>query len=79
MKASVRSKRLSVLALALGLNVLGFSACLAQTQPQGSLPAWPHTQSDLAPNPDVKFGMLANGMRYVIFKMPCRPARFPFA
>jgi zinc protease len=32
------------------------------------LPVWPQAHSDLAPDPAVRFGVLANGMRYAIMR-----------
>lgn len=34
----------------------------------GTAPAWPHAESDLKPDPDLVFGSLANGFRYVLMK-----------
>jgi zinc protease len=31
-------------------------------------PHWPHEQSDLVPDPNVSFGRLANGFRYVLLE-----------
>jgi hypothetical protein len=36
-------------------------------------PGWPHEASDLAPDPEVTFGRLPNGFRYVL--MPNRTPR----
>jgi zinc protease len=34
----------------------------------GEQPAWPHEKSDLPPDPDVLFGRLDNGFRYVLMR-----------
>jgi zinc protease len=47
------------------------SSCLcapAQAQAPLNDKAWVHAQSDIAPDPAVRFGQLANGMRYAILK-----------
>jgi zinc protease len=49
---------IAALALALALP----AAALAQA------PAWPQAKSDLAPDPAVRFGVLANGMRYAVMR-----------
>jgi zinc protease len=49
---------IAALALAIALP----AAALAQA------PAWPQAKSDLAPDPAVRFGVLANGMRYAVMR-----------
>lgn len=51
-------------ALALGLALAAPPAALASSP----LPQWPQANSDLAPDPAVKFGVLPNGMRYAIMR-----------
>lgn len=36
--------------------------------PGWSVPSWPQAQSDIKPDPAVRFGVLANGMRYAIMR-----------
>lgn len=62
-------------AAAVSLAVLAFlltdavqAAPPAVAAPASSSPTWAQTRSDLAPDPDVMFGMLSNGMRYAIMK-----------
>jgi zinc protease len=43
-------------------------ATLAATPPAVSAPAWPQAQSDIRPDPSVRFGVLSNGMRYAIMR-----------
>ena len=58
-----------------GIAALG--ACLALAVPAWSGdnlagmisgPAWPHTGSDIRPDPDARFGRLGNGMRYILYR-----------
>lgn len=53
---------------------------IAQTQP--TKPLWAHLQSDIAPDPAVKYGVLPNGMRYALMKNQLPPGavsiRFSF-
>ena len=62
--------RLPALALAVGLVLAGAPA-FAQRQPAQPAPppaahAWAQTASDLPADPDVRFGILPNGMRYAL-------------
>jgi len=43
-----------------------FAGFLAAAPPTSSAPAWPQAQSDIKPDPAVRFGVLPNGMRYAI-------------
>ncbi len=45
--------------------LLGF---LAAAPPALSGPAWPQAHSDIRPDPAVRFGVIANGMRYAIMR-----------
>lgn len=50
---------------------LALTALRAQTAPQispGASAAWGFDRSDLAPHPEVRFGVLPNGMRYAIMR-----------
>src|SRR5665213_117104 len=49
------------------------SAALAQSP--GAAPAWPQAHGDLAPDPAVRFGVLANGMRYAIMRNDTPPGQ----
>ncbi|HWE98679.1 MAG TPA: insulinase family protein [Caulobacteraceae bacterium] len=51
-----------VLAGALLFSALSSQVCAQPT------PAWAQSQSDLKPDPGVRFGVLANGMRYAILR-----------
>ena len=42
------------------------SAAWAKTGAPIKAPAWPHTNSDLKPDPALFFGQLPNGMRYIL-------------
>lgn len=62
------TSRISLLALAAGL-ALAAPPAFSQTRPAAAAPgapAWPQQASDLAADPDVRFGTLPNGMRYAI-------------
>jgi zinc protease len=60
--------------LALALVVSGCTvaerpvAAPAALQAQAPAPAWPHEASDLRADPNVRFGVLENGMRYAIMR-----------
>jgi zinc protease len=41
---------------------------LALAPPVSSAPTWPQAQSDIRPDPAVRFGVLPNGMRYAIMR-----------
>lgn len=43
-------------------------AAPAALQAQAPAPAWPHETSDLRADPNVRFGVLENGMRYAIMR-----------
>ena len=45
---------------------LGFSNGMAATLASAPTAAWPQDHSDLKPDPALKFGVLPNGMRYII-------------
>jgi zinc protease len=57
------TSRTSLLALA---ACLVFAASPASSQTRPGAQAWPQAASDLAADPDVRFGALPNGMRYAI-------------
>src|SRR3954469_1481957 len=64
------TSRLSLFALA---TCLAFSPSAASAQPRPApaaatapAPAWPQQRSDLPPDPDVRYGTLPNGMRYML-------------
>lgn len=44
------------------------TSSLSPAQAEDAFVAWPQAQSDLKADPDVHFGMLANGMRYAIMR-----------
>jgi zinc protease len=76
----VAFRRLATMAAAILLLV--WSVPSQATAPQPSLPAiaaqtenieqpylpWPHENSDLAPDPAIRFGQLSNGFRYVLME-----------
>jgi zinc protease len=76
----VAFRRLATMAAAILLVVWSVPSQATATQP--SLPAiaaqtenieqpylpWPHENSDLAPDPAIRFGQLSNGFRYVLMK-----------
>lgn len=53
-------------AVLLGLVAIVGSSLLGGAAAKISSPLWPHEQSDLAPDPDVVFGRLPNGLRYAL-------------
>jgi len=48
------------------LSCVGAHALASASPPPAS--AWGHAKSDLAPDPAVRFGVLANGMRYAVMR-----------
>ena len=56
--------RLLPFSLVGALALAAASGAIAASEP----PAWPQAASDLAPDPAVRFGMLANGMRYAVMR-----------
>ncbi|MFK4771905.1 M16 family metallopeptidase [Rhizobium sp. ZW T2_16] len=56
---------MATLALSIGLA--------AHVRAENSAAPWPHTQSDLAPDSAVHFGMLGNGMRFAIMRNTTPP------
>src|SRR5262245_30874216 len=65
--------------LALAFTVSAAAPALAQTKPK---PLWAYLDSDIAPDPRVKFAQLPNGMRYALMKNQLPPGavsiRFSF-
>ncbi len=57
-----------VAALLMALSITGGMAFSALALPTIAPPAWPQAQSDLAPDPAVRFGILSNGLRYAIMR-----------
>ena len=59
-----------ILASAAAVSLLAAFPVAAQTTPEATagLPKWAQASSDLAPDPDVRFGVLPNGMRYAIMR-----------
>lgn len=53
-------------ALFVGLFSAVLLSCSQATDDTLVEPLWPHDESDIAPDPDVLFGQLDNGMRYAI-------------
>jgi len=55
-------------AAGLAAAVVSFAPLSQAAAPPPALPpgAWPQATSDLKPDPDVRFGVLPNGMRYAI-------------
>ena len=51
--------------LALGISV---AAAVTAAPATRAAPGWPQDRSDLKPDPSVRFGVLANGMRYAIMR-----------
>ena len=66
-----RSCLLAGAALAFGF-ALGAGPALAQTAPPAK-PAWAFLASDIAPDPAVRYGVLANGMHYALLKNQLPP------
>ena len=54
--------------IAAGLASAALAFGLGLTVPAGAATDWPHPHSDVAPDPAIRFGVLANGMRYAIMK-----------
>ncbi|OYU69876.1 MAG: peptidase M16 [Alphaproteobacteria bacterium PA2] len=50
-------------------------AAVAETAYRAKPPAWPQLKSGLNPDPEVRFGSLPNGMRYVIRRQSARPGQ----
>ena len=44
------------------------TAAISTDRTASALPAWPHEQSDLEPDPALHFGRLENGFRYVLMQ-----------
>lgn len=63
---------LSRLGLALASLTLLVAPLPAQTAPA---PAWPQAASDVAADPDVRFGVLPNGMRYAVRRQVTPPGQ----
>jgi zinc protease len=59
-----------ILALATAVSLLAVFPAAAQPAPEAaaSPPKWAQASSDLAPDPDARFGVLPNGMRYAIMR-----------
>jgi len=53
--------------------VMGLMLAFAASAQGAPAPAWPHEHSDIRPDPRVRFGALANGMRYAIVKNATPP------
>lgn len=60
----------SIVVIATLVLSLGFTG---QIRAESAAAPWPHTQSDLAPDPAVQFGTLANGMRFAIMRNTTPP------
>ena len=60
------SAPVKMIAMLIAMSVLGASA-LAQSAADAAR-AWGFDRSDLAPHPDVRFGVLPNGMRYALMQ-----------
>lgn len=83
----MRSPRLILLAaasaLALGAAILPSSSAFAQSAPaaaaqqQATPPSapWAHEASDVAVDPNIRFGLLPNGMRYAIMRNATPPGQ----
>ena len=52
--------------LLIALAGLGATAARSQPAPPRAAAVWPQAHSDLPPDPAVRFGVLANGMRYAL-------------
>jgi len=50
------------------LAAVALAALSSSALAQPAAPVWPHDVSDLRPDPGVKYGVLANGMRYAIMR-----------
>ncbi len=50
------------------IDVQSLSAASAWAEDTGPFPKWPHQRSDLLPDPDLLFGSLPNGFRYVLME-----------
>ena len=55
-----------MLALLVACSPAYAEECEAAPTDQAARSAWGFDRSDLAPHPDVRFGVLANGMRYAL-------------
>jgi len=67
----MRTAKSPIPALVATASLLGALPALAQTAPDpvsADPPKWAQASSDLAPDPDVRFGVLPNGMRYAIMR-----------
>lgn len=73
------SRKFVVLALLAGTSSAAFGAASAGSleQPQAAAAArsWPHQGSDLQPDPAARFGVLPNGMRYIIYRNATPPGQ----
>jgi len=68
--------RMAKLLLAASASALPFAlASAGASQPAAPAPQWVHQSSDLKPDPAARFGQLANGMRYVIYKNATPPGQ----
>lgn len=57
-----------LLGFVIATSALVTTPTLGATAPTQPGIIWPHTHSDIAPDPAARFGWLPNGMRYVIYK-----------
>lgn len=68
------------LVLLLGLGLAGPAAAALRSEKATTRPSepWPQSQSDLTPDPNVRFGTLPNGLRYAILpnKLPAGQVSF---
>jgi zinc protease len=68
--------KLTKLLIVASASALPFAlAGAAATQPAPAAPQWVHQSSDLKPDPAARFGQLANGMRYVIYRNATPPGQ----
>ncbi len=65
---------LAALAAGLALAASPFAAALAQSSATAFHP-WPQARTDIPADPSVRFGMLANGMRYAIMRNATPPGQ----
>mgnify|MGYP002377466797 CR=1 FL=1 len=73
------NRKLALLALFAGTSTISFAATAGQPAPQaqaaGATRVWPHQGGDLQPDPAARFGVLPNGMRYLIYRNVTPPGQ----